>query len=242
MKRLYRSRTNRVLSGVCGGLGEYFKIDPVIVRLVFLVLVLFGGSGLLLYLVALVIIPNEPEVEEDAKPTDEFPAPNKGRFWWGLILILVGVVLWGINQPFFYWSWAILPGVHAFSRVLVPLVMVIGGIYLLYTFGRRLSSGEAQTRDELRFYRSRENRKIGGVCGGLAEHFKVDPALVRIIFVIGAFFYLAGLLLYLVLMVVLPEEPYEPEAVEEEEVVVEKTKKEAAKPKSTKSRTPQKKK
>ncbi|MBP7733648.1 MAG: PspC domain-containing protein [Caldisericia bacterium] len=55
-KRLYRPRKNRVLSGVCGGIGDYFGIDPVIVRLVFI----FTGVGLLAYIVMAIIIPIEP--------------------------------------------------------------------------------------------------------------------------------------------------------------------------------------
>lgn len=55
-KRLYRSRKNKVLTGVCGGIGDYFGIDPVIVRLVFI----FTGVGLLAYIVMAIIIPIEP--------------------------------------------------------------------------------------------------------------------------------------------------------------------------------------
>ncbi len=56
-KRLYRSRDNRMLGGVCGGLAEYFNIDPTLVRLAFLILFLAAGSGPLLYLVMWVIVP-----------------------------------------------------------------------------------------------------------------------------------------------------------------------------------------
>ena len=57
-KRLYKSRTNRVLCGVCGGIGEYFGIDPTIVRLL---CVLLGctGTGLILYIIAAIIMPEE---------------------------------------------------------------------------------------------------------------------------------------------------------------------------------------
>ena len=57
-KRLYKSRTNRVLCGVCGGIGEYFGIDPTIVRLLF---VLLGctSTGLILYIIAAIIMPEE---------------------------------------------------------------------------------------------------------------------------------------------------------------------------------------
>lgn len=60
-KRLYKSSTNRVLCGVCGGIGEYFNIDPTIIRLLCLLLVCGVGSGLLIYIVAAVIIPEEPK-------------------------------------------------------------------------------------------------------------------------------------------------------------------------------------
>jgi len=59
-KRIYRSRTNRVLAGVCQGLGEYLNIDPTLVRLAWAVLFLFGGAGLLAYIIAWIIIPEEP--------------------------------------------------------------------------------------------------------------------------------------------------------------------------------------
>ena len=58
-KKLYRSRENRVLGGVCGGLGEYFDIDPTLVRLLFVFGAFLGVTGalLLIYLVMLVIVP-----------------------------------------------------------------------------------------------------------------------------------------------------------------------------------------
>jgi phage shock protein C len=62
VKRLYRSRTIRVLGGVCGGLGVYLKVDPVLLRVLWAVTFIFGGLGLLAYLIAWLIIPEEPGV------------------------------------------------------------------------------------------------------------------------------------------------------------------------------------
>lgn len=56
-KRLYRSETNKVLGGVCGGIGEYFSLDPVIIRLAFVIFTLMGGSGILLYLILWIVVP-----------------------------------------------------------------------------------------------------------------------------------------------------------------------------------------
>ena len=60
MKKLYRSNTDRKLCGVCGGLAEYFDIDPTIIRLIFVFLTLFGGGGLLIYLICALVVPKSP--------------------------------------------------------------------------------------------------------------------------------------------------------------------------------------
>lgn len=61
MKKLYRSMTDRKLVGVCAGVAEYFGIDPTVVRTGFAVLCCMGGSGILAYFVAAVLIPENPE-------------------------------------------------------------------------------------------------------------------------------------------------------------------------------------
>lgn len=59
-KRLYRSRLERKVGGVCGGIAEYFDVDPTIVRLAWLIAVFCAGGGLFAYLIAMIVIPNEP--------------------------------------------------------------------------------------------------------------------------------------------------------------------------------------
>ncbi|NOR46559.1 MAG: PspC domain-containing protein, partial [Methanosarcinaceae archaeon] len=56
-KRLYRSRDNSMIAGVCGGLGEYFDMDPPFIRLLWIVFTLAGGSGILAYIIAWIVIP-----------------------------------------------------------------------------------------------------------------------------------------------------------------------------------------
>jgi phage shock protein PspC (stress-responsive transcriptional regulator) len=68
VRRLYRSRTQRMIGGVCGGLGEYFDIDPTIVRLLFVVTALAGGPGLLAYIIMLIVVPSQPEPATAAGP------------------------------------------------------------------------------------------------------------------------------------------------------------------------------
>lgn len=59
-KRLYRSRRERLVCGVCGGVAEYFNIDPTIVRLAFLLFVFCVGSGVLAYIIAAIVMPDDP--------------------------------------------------------------------------------------------------------------------------------------------------------------------------------------
>ena len=59
-RKLYRSKSNRQLAGVCGGLAQYFNIDATLVRVLFILLAVLGGSGLVLYLAMWIIVPKEP--------------------------------------------------------------------------------------------------------------------------------------------------------------------------------------
>lgn len=60
-KKLWRSRTDRKIAGICGGLGDYFRVDSLWLRLVFILFFLAGGAALLVYLVMWLIVPLEPE-------------------------------------------------------------------------------------------------------------------------------------------------------------------------------------
>ena len=59
-KKLYKSSTDKKLAGVCGGIAEYFNIDPTLVRLGWVLFSLLGGSGLLAYIIAAIIMPDRP--------------------------------------------------------------------------------------------------------------------------------------------------------------------------------------
>jgi phage shock protein C len=59
-RKLYRSRTNRKLAGVCGGLAEYFNTDATLIRVLFVLLAVLGGSGIVIYLAMWIIVPKQP--------------------------------------------------------------------------------------------------------------------------------------------------------------------------------------
>ena len=60
-KKLYRSKTDKKICGVCGGIAEYLNIDPTVIRLIWVFAALFAGCGLLAYIIAALVIPQQPE-------------------------------------------------------------------------------------------------------------------------------------------------------------------------------------
>lgn len=91
-QRLYRSRDDRVIGGVCGGLGEYLGIDPVFVRIAAVILAFAGGAGLILYLVGLIAIPEEPP-EGVARPATTEPSERtSGAVVLGIVFVVLGAI------------------------------------------------------------------------------------------------------------------------------------------------------
>jgi phage shock protein C len=68
-KTLLRSSKNKVIAGVCGGLGEYFELDPVLFRLLFVAVTLLGGSGVLIYIILWLVIPEDTSKGKDTEDT-----------------------------------------------------------------------------------------------------------------------------------------------------------------------------
>lgn len=110
-ERLSRSVTDKVIGGVCGGLGEYFGIDVVLTRIVFVLLALFGGGGVLIYIILWIVMPAGPilipknnetgpdfegnTINQDfTTPTTPAKSSNTGLIA-GIILILLGVLFLG---------------------------------------------------------------------------------------------------------------------------------------------------
>ncbi len=101
-KRLYRSSTDKVIGGVCGGLGDYLDIDPVIARIIFVLLVLFGGSGILVYIILWIVVPEKKytfgEVNKEEAPSgtevsgEGTSRSSNSSMIAGLILIAFGLL------------------------------------------------------------------------------------------------------------------------------------------------------
>lgn len=115
-RRLYRSNNQRVIAGVCGGLGEYFAIDPVWFRIGFVVLALGGGSGILIYLLMWLVIQPAP---------NGYTAPSFGR---GAVTgaAVIGVVFMSVGTIAL-----VNTAVPWMGQYIWPIVFVLGGLALL---------------------------------------------------------------------------------------------------------------
>jgi phage shock protein C len=120
-RRLYRSNTQRVVAGVCGGLGEYFAVDPVWFRIGFVFLALAGGSGLLIYLLMWLII--QPQPDGYVASTEATATPAKGSIILGVVLMLVGTIAL-VNSVAPWMGQYIWPIIF----VMVGLALLIGGL------------------------------------------------------------------------------------------------------------------
>jgi phage shock protein PspC (stress-responsive transcriptional regulator) len=149
MKRLYRSRKNRMLGGVCGGIAEYFEIDPVIVRLIAVALFFVGGSAVLAYIIGLIIIPYEPvEIaagKESSAPAADLSAPAAAApaaseapraaanesvpLFLGIALIILGGVFLMHNLPIFspFYHWAR----YYVRNFFWPSILIVFGVFLI---------------------------------------------------------------------------------------------------------------
>lgn len=94
-RRLLRSRDERVLGGVCGGIGEYLGVDPVLIRLAAVLLVFAGGAGVIAYIVAWIVIPEEPEGA--AHEPGAAKASGQDEEMQGRARVIAGAVLAGLG-------------------------------------------------------------------------------------------------------------------------------------------------
>jgi len=207
MNRLYKSNKDKVFEGVCGGLGEYFNIDPVIIRLLWLVLVVFGGTGILAYLIAMFIIPRNPENQSGESSGNEVVSSEtfSNRFW-GVILFMAGLLLlFGVVGPVA----GVFAGITlAMGHILWPVLLIGLGLYLYFNENEKEGSPvmgsifpEGKT-----LYKSKSDAKLAGVCGGIGQYFNIDANIIRIFWAVatlGSFGF--GVLAYGILAIYLQE-------------------------------------
>lgn len=125
-KRLERDLQNKVLGGVCSGLGNYFDMDPTFWRVLFFILFLFGCSGLLIYIILWIAMPsahydpNAPKQASQAVSADSMKRKRNSNMAAGLVLIGIGIIsLVARYVPQINW------------RTAWPIILIVLGILLI---------------------------------------------------------------------------------------------------------------
>ncbi|MDZ4723591.1 MAG: PspC domain-containing protein [candidate division Zixibacteria bacterium] len=145
-KRLYRSTTDKMIAGICGGLADYFDTDPALVRILMVVL-FFSGVGFPAYIVGWIVIPKSynlalpTDSQASASPLDSVPPIRSRPAFWssyypGVIFILVGAAM--LMREF--WRW------FDFGDVW-PVILILAGAAVIF-FGRASSKGMVQSTQE----------------------------------------------------------------------------------------------
>jgi len=219
IKRLYRSRKNRVIGGVCGGLANYFEVDVVVIRILFILFALIKGIGLLIYLVALVVVPVNANGTSSSAPEKKSTDRSQAVIMIiGIMLVLFGVYYLLENLSIFphYWFDSFL--FHFRWELFWPVLLILIGILYLVRVIQKPPTQRVElqkeeppmSKNEKRLFRSRKERKISGVCGGLAAYLQIDPTIVRVLWIIltiiSSFF--LGIVVYIVMAIVVPEGDY----------------------------------
>lgn len=129
-RQLYRSRNNRMIAGVCGGIGDYFNIDPTIVRILWAAFSIFSaGAGIVAYIIALIVIPEEgygsSSYDYNSRPPVNIDSKNASIIIGG-VLVLLGILLLG--RRFFSWF---------DFRLIWPLVLIALGVLVIFRGWRK---------------------------------------------------------------------------------------------------------
>ncbi|MEO6046827.1 MAG: PspC domain-containing protein [Candidatus Kapaibacterium sp.] len=190
-KKLFRSRSSRVFGGVAGGLAEYLGISPVFTRIGFVVLALSGGFGFLAYFIIMFIAPKRPEITISLNDREYLYDGDDDRVPSFLRALFIALPIAGIASLFSH-HWVVFPFVFG---------LAIG----LYYFWKSSGYREKLFVEDLGIYRSRSNKKIFGVFGGLSEKLRIDPTLLRIIGVVLLFVTSGGLIpIYILYSIFIP--------------------------------------
>lgn len=141
MADLYRSEDNKIIAGVCGGLGLYFDIDPTIIRIIFIIVTIFGGSGVLIYLILWLLIPTKSNLHSHTRDSiHQATEEIKDRFekfgldirsgkhddrrqTWGIFLLILGLLFLFSNFGLF----AIF-NIHDFW----PIILILIGALIIF--------------------------------------------------------------------------------------------------------------
>ncbi|MBN1300159.1 MAG: PspC domain-containing protein [Melioribacteraceae bacterium] len=195
---LLRSQSDKIITGLCGGIADYTKLDSTFIRILFVLLILLGGWGIVIYLIASLFVPSGKEDLTMEKSEQRKIIKENRQVLSGSILLIVGLFftleLYGIIEFFYF---AGIPPVIFWS-----LSVIIAGVYLFKGGWNELPKTEFSVLNK-----SATHKRIAGICGGMAKYMHIDTGFMRIVWLIGTFLtFGTGIIIYLILWLALPAE------------------------------------
>lgn len=187
-RRLYKSPYNYILFGICGGISEYLNISPVLLRILFALTGIFGGWGIIAYAISFVLIPEHPS-HRDRNILNRLLTQRA----FGFLLIGVGVYYW--LPPFGVFTYV--SQINLSSSLFISGIITFLGLAILF---RGIRKEPKPIDAPEKFIRPRGNRRLLGVCSGLALYLQTEINLIRILFLLFLFLTLGlSFVLYLFL-------------------------------------------
>lgn len=218
-KRIYRAKSDRMIGGVCAGVAQHFNIDVTVVRVVWAIAVIWGGVGLVAYILGWIIVPENPDSEQSSDKAE--CASNSGLVW-GVILLAFGCLFLVRQLDLFDFRWYRFrhignwwPGHYGFGELVLPILIILVGIVYLVSAMKKGNPESARAEKpaggksmDKKLTRSATDKMVGGVCGGVATYFNMDPSIVRVLWAVltlagGG---LLGVIAYVAMLIIVPEE------------------------------------
>ena len=241
-RMLYRSSSDKLIGGVCGGLADFMGWNASVVRILWIALTLFtGGGGFLAYIALWLLLP-VGSAENGVEHTAALPLSEKNLTRIAFLLIGLGALWLLTNIGIVPWLWNLFGG--AFRVLFWPALLIASGYLVLRYLGKdvkwngkettdrvksevgeRMPSGDdvksgfGKMRQNFPLKRSSSDKMFMGVCGGIGQKLGIDSNLVRLVwaaFSIGSIG--MGVLLYVLIGLFLPEEPETELAARDDEV------------------------
>ena len=180
LKRMERSGSDKLITGVCAGIAKYFDAEPSIIRMIAMLTLLLGVWSVAAYLIASYLIPKEQDPYKLS--FDEKAIQKKINFRTVLsgTMILCGIYF-GFGSFGFFAPWEVFIFSNSF---LIPVVSIGFGIFLLTKFEKENVVEDLIVTEK--FYRSKKDKKVFGVCGGLAEYLNnTEATTIRVLLLLG---------------------------------------------------------
>jgi len=235
-RKLRKLTSKRMIDGVCSGIGEYFDVDPLVIRLALIAFMIFNFvAAIVFYITAMIIMPMKPSslFEPSQNFSGSMPSGKKEftrrssdtGILIGVIVFIVGIILLFHRfdvSPLVSIPWFGFLDLRSIGRLMLPVLIILIGSFLL--MGReselfeeasereparaiKSSTENGEINERKRLYRSVHDQKIVGICGGLAEYLGVDSTFIRLSAVLLAMASFGmALILYLVFALVIPKE------------------------------------